>query len=86
MANPHPTNGFKKGDPRINRKGKLVGTKDKLTLLKEKIIDAALNIDLESKKKFDRISPTDVVKLAAGFVPKEQVAKLEGSLEIRWIE
>ena len=84
MANLHPSpkGQFKKGDPRINKAGKHVGCKDKLTLLKEKLIDHALNTNLHDK----RIAKSDIIKIAAGFVPKEVSAKLEGSLEIRWLE
>ena len=85
MANPNPCPEarFKPGNP-----GKPVGAVSRTTLLKEKLLKAALEIDLNGGRRiFNKkgkclvipdISRSDIMKLAAGFVPKEQVIKGEG--------
>lgn len=83
MSNPHPVHKFAKGNP-----GKLPGTKNKVTLLKEKILAAALKVDLEGGRRIllksgkvvvvPNVKPDDLMKIAATFVPKEQTIKGEG--------
>lgn len=75
--------GFRKGNP-----GKPMGAVSKTTLLKEKILDAILKRDLEGQLKIfgkkgkilvvPEVDTTDLMKVAATFVPKEQVIKGEG--------
>lgn len=79
--NPSPENRFKKGHPNL----KLPGTKNKATLLKEKLIDYALKLDLDEsrlvlsksdkrriiKKYLRSIPKVEILRLAAGMVPKE---------------
>lgn len=86
---------FQKGSP-----GRPLGAKNKTTLLKEKILNAALKINLDDgetvvslsdKKrlmtKFVHTIPrVDVLKLGAGFVPKETKVEMDGQIEIGWIE
>ena len=89
-----PKHLFEKGNP-----GRLPGSKNKTTLLKEKILAAALKIDLEGGqtitekrgkkliKKFVRNIPqADLIKIGASFVPKEVKQEIEGSIEIGWLE
>lgn len=77
---PDPKYHFKKGHPKMG--GRALGTKDKLTQFKEKLIAAALDINLNDRK----IRRSDLLKIAAGFVPKEVKADVRGAMEIRWIE
>ena len=74
---------FKKGNP-----GKPKGAVSQTTLLKEKILSAALSIDLKGNRKaisalgkiikIPNIRPEELIKVAATFVPKEQTIKGEG--------
>jgi hypothetical protein len=82
MSNPNPVCRFKKGDPNRPKGGRPKGAKDKATVLREKLLDAALNLNLDDKN----IKRSDIMKVAASFVPKEIKGDMTGSLEIRWME
>lgn len=85
MSNPHPPTKyqFKKGNP-----GRLPGTKNKTTILKEKLLDAAIKIDLSGSRivllrdgrrvAIPNMRPDDLVRVAASLIPKEQLIKGEG--------
>jgi len=79
--------------------GRPLGAKNKTTLLKEKILEAALGVNLNGGetlttkqgkklvKRFIRNIPEiDILKLGASFVPKEVKQDIEGSIEIGWME
>jgi hypothetical protein len=86
-ANPSPETRFKPGHPNY----KLPGTKSKTTLLKEKLVDYALKLDLDDGTKITKrsgkklliiamrsIPKVKILELAAGMVPREQLIKGEG--------
>jgi hypothetical protein len=73
---------WKKGDPRRPKGGRPKGSKDRLTILRDRIIDAGISIDLNDPK----LKRADLLKIAASLIPKEIKGEVSGSLEIRWLE
>jgi len=61
---------FKKGDTRINREGRPKGSKNKLTLVKDKIV-AIANKKLNDPNVIKELSGRDLVRFIASIAPKD---------------
>ena len=61
---------FVKGDKRINRKGRDKGSKNQLTLVKDRIV-SILNNRLSKRAELDAIDTNTLIRFAGTIMPKD---------------